>query len=153
MQKLFTIDRIGIHGKLSVVRTDKGELLLEHAGTLFTEFGFAMETANWSEGEQNFIKGIIKFAKKYHESIPQKLKKCPFCGQTSTLDLNGDQFIVECDCGCVVGSFDSKWDAVRYTKDSASGIEETSKVVSDRGKFASSPYAVAGSFSESVCVI
>lgn len=25
------------------------------------EFGFAMETANWSEGEQNFIKGIIKF--------------------------------------------------------------------------------------------
>ncbi len=61
MQKLFTIDRIGNHGKLSVVRTDKGELLLEHAGTLFTEFGFAMETANWSEGEQNFIKGIIKF--------------------------------------------------------------------------------------------
>lgn len=112
MQKLFTIDRIGNHGKLSVVRTDKGELLLEHAGTLFTEFGFAMETANWSEGEQNFIKGIIKFAKKFHESIPPKLKKCSFCGQTPTLDLNGDQFIVECDCGCVVGSFDSKWDAV-----------------------------------------
>lgn len=67
---------------------------------------------NWSEGEQNFIKGIIKFAKKFHESIPPKLKKCPFCGQTPTLDLNGDQFIVECDCGCVVGSFDSKWDAV-----------------------------------------
>lgn len=112
MQKLFTIDRIGNHGKLSVVRTDKGELLLEHAGTLFTEFGFAMETANWSEGEQNFIKGIIKFAKKFHESIPPKLKKCPFCGQIPTIDKNGDQFIIECDCGCVVGSFDSKWDVV-----------------------------------------
>lgn len=76
------------------------------------EISMGMETANWSEGEQNFIKGIIKFAKKFHESIPPKLKKCPFCGQTPTLDLNGDQFIVECDCGCVVGSFDSKWDAV-----------------------------------------
>ena len=73
MQKLFTIDRIGNHGKLSVVRTDKGELLLEHAGTLFTEFGFAMETANWSEGEQNFIKGIIKFAKKIQDRKSTRL--------------------------------------------------------------------------------
>lgn len=100
------------HGKLSVVRTDKGELLLEHAGNLFTEAGLAMETVNYPEGEQNFIKGIIKFAKKFHESIPPKLKKCPFCGHTPKLEPNGDQFIVECDCGCVVGSFDSKWDAV-----------------------------------------
>lgn len=59
MQKLLTIDQIGNHGKLSVVRTDKGELLLEHAGNLFTEAGLAMETVNYPEGEQNFIKGII----------------------------------------------------------------------------------------------
>lgn len=112
MQKLLTIDQIGNHGKLSVVRTDKGELLFEHAGNLFTEVGLAMETVNYPEGEQNFIKGIIKFAKKFHESIPPKLKKCPFCGQTPKFELNGDQFGILCECGCVVGFFDSKWDAV-----------------------------------------
>ena len=50
MQKLFTIDRIGKHGKMTVVRTDKGELLYEHAGSVFTECGLAMETVNYSEG-------------------------------------------------------------------------------------------------------
>ena len=40
-----------------------------------------------------------------------------------------------------------------YTEYINGRIKELSKVVSDRGKFASSPYAVARSFSESVCVI
>lgn len=112
MQKLFEIGSIGSHGKLTVCRTDKGDLVFEHAGTKFTASGLISETAHYPMEEQDFIKGIIGLAKHHHNTIPPEFRKCPFCGGTPKLEPNGDQFIVECDCGCVMGSFDSKWDAV-----------------------------------------
>lgn len=112
MQKLLTIDHIGIHGKLDMVRTDKGELLIRHAKVLFTECGFAMETEKWTESEKAIVAGIIEFAKEYHDFIPPEFKRCPFCGQIPELKESHGDYCIVCDCGCGIGLFPEKWDAV-----------------------------------------